>query len=289
MLKTTKQLAAVSAVLASITVLPAFAQTPHFMPLNAAINSIVPHNDIIVYGSGIEKNIILMINQQDDWQETLSKSLASANLQYTQRGRVIKITPLPSNQNLAATGGGETSGFSTTQSAETTTGTSLEASSQQSVAPQPTNIVANGLDIESVTAPPPPPPAKPSEPISVEPGHVSPTLVPTPVAPAVVVQAPVQTWTLMGGSLLSKDLIGWGQQAGWSVQWNMTQTPVVPSTTNISGDFKTAITEVVRALRAEGVDVRVIFYNYPGSNTVVLTSASADNSGNASLNNTNNQ
>lgn len=278
MLKTIRRLAIASTVLASSAAMPAFAQTTTFTPLSVGVASIVPHGDIVVYGPGVQKNVILMMKPGETWQVELSKSLSSANLQYSQRGHVIRITSLPGNDSLAETGGGEVGG------------TAVQAQSV-SAAPQPSNIVASGLDIVSIAAPPPPPPTTPSEPITVEPGHVSPALVPVPQAPVpqAPVAPPVQTWTLMGGSLLSKDLIGWGQQAGWSVQWNMSQTPVVPSTTNITGDFKSAITEVVRAIRAEGVDIRVIFYNYPGSNTVVLTSASADNSGNAALSNANNQ
>lgn len=279
MLTTVRRLAVASTILAASASAPAFAQTSTFTPLGVAVHAIVPHGDIVVYGPGVEKNVILMLKSGGTWQDELANSLSDANLKYIQSGRVIKITVLPSNETLAATGGGVVGDEA---------GTVLPNTQTPYASPQPTNIVANGLDIESVSTPPPPAPST-AAPLSVEPGYISPTLVPTPAPEPQVPVAPVQTWTLMGGSLLSKDLIGWGQQAGWSVQWNMSQTPIVPSTTNINGDFKSAITEVVRALRAEGVDIRVIFYNYSGSNTVVLTSAGADNSGDATLSNTNNQ
>jgi hypothetical protein len=78
-----------------------------------------------------------------------------------------------------------------------------------------------------------------------------------------------QVWTLTAGHTVGEELQGWGEKAGWKVIWSMPKDWSVPATTSFSGDFKSAASDVVKTLAANGALVRAQFYD--GNKTMIVT------------------
>lgn len=77
-----------------------------------------------------------------------------------------------------------------------------------------------------------------------------------------------EVFTLKVGTFINRDLIAWGNEAGWSVVWNVPQKWVVPHTTHLNGSFKQAISEVIRALASNGANIHVKFHT--GNNVALI-------------------
>jgi hypothetical protein len=90
-------------------------------------------------------------------------------------------------------------------------------------------------------------------------------------ATAVAVPAPkiLPVWTMTAGHTIGQDLKAWGVKADWHVIWNMQKDWAVPAPTSISGDFRSAASEVIKTLAANGALVRAQFYD--GNRTMVVT------------------
>lgn len=105
-----------------------------------------------------------------------------------------------------------------------------------------------------------------SRPIPV---HVEPRPIPTSVAPRPVPAPVVSDWTLASNSLIGKQLVAWGNQAGWHVVWNARQDWVVANSTKFSGDFQKAASQVLEFMAAQGAPIHGTFYT--GNHTLVVT------------------
>ena len=104
-----------------------------------------------------------------------------------------------------------------------------------------------------------------------------PTPVPEPTAPQPVVsqppvrlQPPAEYWTLIEGQPIRDQMISWGDRAGWKVIWPADMNWMVPVTTIFSGGFHHedvhgnddgVMSQVVRALAAQGKTIRLQFFN----------------------------
>lgn len=83
-------------------------------------------------------------------------------------------------------------------------------------------------------------------------------------------QAPPEpSWTLTAGSLVGKQIIGWGNNSGWHVMWDYKQDWVVPTSVQFYGDFKAAATQALEDLAAQGAPIHGVFYQ--GNHTLVIT------------------
>lgn len=79
----------------------------------------------------------------------------------------------------------------------------------------------------------------------------------------------VPTWTLKEGHTIGKEIQSWATDAGWKVVWNLSKDWSVPAQTTFTGDFKSAATEVIKTLAANGVLIRAQFYD--GNKTMVVS------------------
>lgn len=78
-------------------------------------------------------------------------------------------------------------------------------------------------------------------------------------------------WTLTVGNAVGHELQSWGEKAGWKVIWSMPKDWTVPATTSFSGDFKSAASDVIKTLAANGALVRAQFYD--GNKTMIVSGA----------------
>lgn len=91
-------------------------------------------------------------------------------------------------------------------------------------------------------------------------------LPPKPVKPPA---PPLPHWHLVAGELVGRQLSSWAGSAGWTVQWNLNQDWSVPVSTEYKGDFVNVAGNVVKALAADGVNIRAKFYE--GNHVLVVS------------------
>lgn len=91
-------------------------------------------------------------------------------------------------------------------------------------------------------------------------------LPPKPVKPPA---PPLPHWNLVSGELVGKQLSSWAERAGWVVKWNVDQDWSVPVATEYKGDFVKVAGNVVKALAADGVNIRAKFYE--GNHVLVVS------------------
>lgn len=111
--------------------------------------------------------------------------------------------------------------------------------SSRPVAAVPVQKVA-AVPLPAPAPPPPPPPPPPPEP----------------------------TWELASGQLIGKALQAWGQRAGWSVFWQVGQDWTAPASAEFTGSFKTAASEVITDLAAQGANIRAVIHE--GNHALVV-------------------
>ena len=87
--------------------------------------------------------------------------------------------------------------------------------------------------------------------------------VPLPAPPP-----PEPTWELVSGQLIGKALQAWGQRAGWSVFWQVGQDWTAPTSATFTGSFKTAASEVITDLAAQGANIRAVIHE--GNHALVV-------------------
>lgn len=75
-------------------------------------------------------------------------------------------------------------------------------------------------------------------------------------------------WTLRAGKPISHELIAWGDQAHWTVLWELPKDVVVPATATFYGTFQSAVTRVANTLAAEGLLLKEDIYE--SNNTVII-------------------
>lgn len=71
------------------------------------------------------------------------------------------------------------------------------------------------------------------------------------------------------GDLILLDLKKWAKESGWKVVWQVPEDWTVPNTTTFSGNFQTAVTQVVQALANNGANIHAVFHTE--NNTVVIS------------------
>lgn len=79
---------------------------------------------------------------------------------------------------------------------------------------------------------------------------------------------PVPTWTLVAGHTIGKELQAWGEKAGWKVIWNLSKDWAIPASTAYKGEFKDAVSSVIKNLATNGALIRAQFYD--GNKTLVV-------------------
>lgn len=82
---------------------------------------------------------------------------------------------------------------------------------------------------------------------------------------------PVSDWSVHEGQPISSAIQTWGHRAGWTVLWQLDQDWKAPHDTVFKGDFETAASNAVRALAANGADIRAVFY--PDNKTLAIRPA----------------
>lgn len=105
----------------------------------------------------------------------------------------------------------------------------------------------------------------------------APTDTDRPVAVAYPVQAVpvVSGLSLQPGHPLGEQLRSQGQAQGWTVVWNVSRDWIVPSSTQIGGDFQTAATKAIEAAAAEGAPIAAAIY--PANRTIVVSQTGVSN------------
>lgn len=87
------------------------------------------------------------------------------------------------------------------------------------------------------------------------------------------VEKPVEVYTfrLNAGESLEIQLQAWGKQAGWHVDWRLSQDWLVPGAAEFGTDFEKAASTVVETLAKNGADIRADTYS--GNRTIVIHQA----------------
>lgn len=111
-----------------------------------------------------------------------------------------------------------------------------------------------------------------AEGVGTAPRSLSGSLTPCGESVAAPSEATASGWILYAGGLVGRQLVGWGQAAGWHVLWNCGRDWVVPSSVAFHGDFTSAASQVLEDLAAEGASVHGVFYQ--GNRTLVISGGS---------------
>lgn len=93
--------------------------------------------------------------------------------------------------------------------------------------------------------------------------------IPLPPKPVKPPAPPLPHWQLDAGRLVGRQLSAWASRSGWTVQWNLNQDWSVPVSTQYKGDFVTVAGNVVKALAADGLNIRAKFYE--GNHVLVVS------------------
>ena len=76
-------------------------------------------------------------------------------------------------------------------------------------------------------------------------------------------------WSLTAGHTISHDLDDWGKASGWNVVWQLSRDWTIPASTEFSGSFSSAVTEVIKTLASNGALIHAQFFN--GNRTVLIS------------------
>jgi hypothetical protein len=75
-------------------------------------------------------------------------------------------------------------------------------------------------------------------------------------------------WTIRAGYPIGQELKRWGTPLGWNVVWQMPRDVIAAATATFTGDFPTAVTDVVKTLADNGALIHAQIYD--GNRTVVV-------------------
>lgn len=92
-----------------------------------------------------------------------------------------------------------------------------------------------------------------------------------PKAATLKITPAASAWVIHEGQPISSALQAWGRQAKWTVLWQLDQDWKAPHDTTFEGDFESAASNAVRALAANGADIRAVFY--PDNKTLAIRPA----------------
>lgn len=79
---------------------------------------------------------------------------------------------------------------------------------------------------------------------------------------------PAEVWTIRQGFAIGEELKAMGSRANWNVVWQMPRDVIAATTTSFTGDFPSAVTDVVKTLAANGVLIHAQIFD--GNHTVVV-------------------
>lgn len=119
--------------------------------------------------------------------------------------------------------------------------------------PRPVRIVARYVAQAAPSATVPPASAPASAPAPAAAGAA--------VAPAPAAQTMPSQWVIHKGETISSALKSWAKTAGWVVEWNLQKDWDAPQNTSFSGSFEQALAQAVKALAANGADIRVVIHS----------------------------
>jgi hypothetical protein len=79
----------------------------------------------------------------------------------------------------------------------------------------------------------------------------------------------IPAWVISSNTAMSDTVRSWGKSAGWEVVWKSTDW-IPDATSSVTGDFKTAVGELVRAANKQHIPLTATFY----SNNIVVFDSS---------------
>ncbi|VVE13983.1 MULTISPECIES: toxin co-regulated pilus biosynthesis Q family protein [Pandoraea] len=94
------------------------------------------------------------------------------------------------------------------------------------------------------------------------------TLPAAPINAAVSATKPADTWTIREGFPIGEEIKDWAKRAGWRVVWQMPRDVIAAAATSFTGDFPSAVTDVVKTLAANGALIRAKIFD--GNRTVLI-------------------
>lgn len=83
-----------------------------------------------------------------------------------------------------------------------------------------------------------------------------PVTVPTP-APAMP-EMVMESFTLNKGESVKDELERWAHRSGWVIDWQLSNSWIVPNGITFQGDFKSAASAVIETLAENGIVIRAI-------------------------------
>jgi hypothetical protein len=261
-----------ASIFTALTAGAAIAAVPTVEPLQEAAAQIIPHGYTIVYTSGVDRDAATILPHHSRWWHArLNAALAGTGMTWRVSGHVVTISNFavldnsaPSRAAVPAALVAPSSGFVMVPYTGDAPVAPV-AAAQAAVESQ--NV---GLQIAPYTAPS----VSNSQPgVGAASAASMPyTAAPLP-APAYTPPAPI--WVLTADTVEADDLKDWGKEAGWKVVWVPSESPMVPQTTDFSGQFPEAVATVIKSLHDQGVDIKVRFYSYGNAHSAVITNAGA--------------
>lgn len=86
----------------------------------------------------------------------------------------------------------------------------------------------------------------------------------SPVAEVRIQESPSQpsagAWTLQAGRPIHVQFADWARTAGWTFEWRLEKSWIVPAAAQFPGSFDEALSQAVEALHAQGKPVRLILW-----------------------------
>ncbi|WP_164932029.1 toxin co-regulated pilus biosynthesis Q family protein [Janthinobacterium sp. 17J80-10] len=74
-------------------------------------------------------------------------------------------------------------------------------------------------------------------------------------------QSAVTAWALQAGRPIHLQFADWARTAGWTFEWRLEKSWIVPAAAQFSGSFDDALAHAVEALHAQGKPVRLILWD----------------------------
>ncbi|MFC4236208.1 TcpQ domain-containing protein [Thalassospira xianhensis] len=219
----------------------------HDIPLSFAVMQIVPADQYISYGVGVDQEQLVSWDGGKDWRSILVETAKQSNLIVTFQGNVVRITDIPSAALEQADPGFVMVPYDPElELAEKETQPQATLMADLSVPDE----AASSAGEEVVDAG-----GVPSDAAAVT---TSPE-IPEEVAPPIDPNNPVGVWRASVGETLYEVLYRWADTAGWTVVYNSNFIYPMQAPAIFNSDFRQATEALVQSVRADVVPL-VDFY-----------------------------
>ena len=288
------------------------------VPLVSAVTKIVPQDDLVLFSSTVNQSEMVAPVNATDWHDALSTTLQPLGLTFSDQGELVRIgTPtdlstldqpgysvasqasFPAAKTLYEGQNVATPGFSLTSQpvgaplnvATVPATPSVPPAGEQVAWSKPMKLIdtPNGpLPVQNVAAVSAHPALgehvqqlQPTPLISADGNPTAGTPASAPVNLSPPPPPPIQVWTLQAGELASKNLMDWGNSAGWQVTWNYPKDFVIAHSATFSGKFQNAASKVVEILRqqmsqTDPAEASIHYDAYPPNKQFVVDSYNAE-------------